>query len=222
MRHIDDLRVGVRRGMMPWGRERLAESAYEAAKKELAKKNPDRHLAIWHLDSATNLNPTFSEAISLKEQLSGKVISEPDGSSIRGFVKDAIMRDVAPATQPSADANDESGTETAIAHPTTLPTASATTQPSDITAEAPSTQPSEEATAEADAKTEEEMAEAPADATTQPAGAVAEYPSTQPAAVADGSSDEESSAAAPATQPTNGKSSVTETPTEEVAPNAGE
>jgi hypothetical protein len=76
------MRVGVRQGMMPWGRERLAESAYEKAVEELAKPNPDRKRALWHLDCATNLNPKFAEAIELKAQLTGEEVTSVDNSSI--------------------------------------------------------------------------------------------------------------------------------------------
>jgi type IV pilus assembly protein PilQ len=85
------MRVGVRRGMMPWGRERMAESSFEQAVAELAKPEPDRKRALWHLNIATNLNPLFFEAIKLKEQLTGEELDSVDNSSIRGFVRKRIM-----------------------------------------------------------------------------------------------------------------------------------
>ena len=148
----EQMRVGTRKGMMPWGRERLAEGWYEAAKKELNKPTPDRTLAKWHLDAATNLNPKFTEAIQLREQLTGYELSTADGSSIRGFIRRAILNDVVPATQP-----------------TTAPTLNAgnpATQPSEFTAEAPTTQPGyEDATAAnpTTMPTEEVTVEAPMD-----------------------------------------------------------
>lgn len=87
------LRVGVRKGMMPWGRERLAELAYENAEAELKKPDPDRSKALWHLNCATNLNPKFAEAIKLKETLTGQTIVTMDNSSIRGFVRRQILSD---------------------------------------------------------------------------------------------------------------------------------
>jgi type IV pilus assembly protein PilQ len=92
-RDADRIRVGVRRGMMPWGRERLAESAYENAVKEMAKDKPNKRLALWHLDIATNLNPKFLEAIDLKEKISGRVVTSVDNSSIRSFVRDAVLNE---------------------------------------------------------------------------------------------------------------------------------
>jgi type IV pilus assembly protein PilQ len=98
----EQLRVGVRKGMMPWGRERLAESSYEKAVAEMNKPNPDRKKAIWYLNCATNLNPTFLEAINLKQSLTGHEVSDVDNSAIRDFVRQRILDQNHPAaTQPT-------------------------------------------------------------------------------------------------------------------------
>lgn len=104
LREADKLRVGIRKGMMPWGRERLAEAEYEKAVQVMSSSNPDRSKAIWHLNSATNLNPLFLEAINMKEQLTGKSVTDVDNSSIRAFVTDMVMaeKDAAPTTMPSS------------------------------------------------------------------------------------------------------------------------
>jgi hypothetical protein len=93
LKRAEKLRVGVRKGMMPWGRERLAETAYDCALAELKKPHPNNQKVLWHLDCATNLNPKFSEAVDLKERISGKVVTDVDNSSIRSFVRDMIMND---------------------------------------------------------------------------------------------------------------------------------
>jgi type IV pilus assembly protein PilQ len=98
MKRIEDLRVGVRKGMMFFGNERLAEAAYENAVAELAKPHPDKNLALWHLDMAVNLNPTFIEAIELKEKISGKRLTESDNSLIRNFVSTSMLNSTAPAS----------------------------------------------------------------------------------------------------------------------------
>jgi type IV pilus assembly protein PilQ len=103
MKEAEQLRVGTRRGMMPFGRERLAEVNYEEAVKEMRKEAPDRQKAIWYLDSATNLNPTFSEAIQMKQQLTGQVLSTSDGSSVRSFVSRAILADNWSPTSPARE-----------------------------------------------------------------------------------------------------------------------
>lgn len=146
LKAAEQIRVGVRKGMMPWGRERLAESEYEAAQAELRKPEPDVKKALWHLDSATNLYPTFSEAIQLKESLTGRVITDVDSSTIRSFVTRQILMEQAPAaTSPAGNATPAT-TEppTPLIHTASVAPA---TQPVEVTtpkvaaAEAPSTQP---------------------------------------------------------------------------------
>ncbi|HEX8324416.1 MAG TPA: secretin and TonB N-terminal domain-containing protein [Tepidisphaeraceae bacterium] len=96
MQRVEELRVGVRKGMMFFGRERLAESSYENALTELSRPKPDRNLVLWHLNAATNLNPTFLEAIELKEKVSGKRVTDSDNSMIRDFVSNSILKNSAP------------------------------------------------------------------------------------------------------------------------------
>jgi type IV pilus assembly protein PilQ len=100
MKDAEQIRVGARRGMMPFGRERLAESDYEQAVKEMRKEQPDRQKALWYLDSAINLNPRFLEAIQMKQDLTGQVLSTADNSSIRSFVTRAILADNYSPLQP--------------------------------------------------------------------------------------------------------------------------
>jgi type IV pilus assembly protein PilQ len=152
----EKLRVGLRQGMMWFGRERLAESSYEKAVAELDKPNPDRKKALWYLSCATNLNPMFIEAIDLKQKITGVEVTTSDNSTIRSFVKRMILADVPPApTDAEPSASD------------------ATTQPF---AEVPSTQPF------AEVPSTQPVAGAPA---TQPVTvevAAAEEPATQPVA----------------------------------------
>jgi type IV pilus assembly protein PilQ len=102
-RNAERLRVGVRQGMMPWGRERLAEAHYSAAMKEMDSRRPNRKVALWHLNMATNLNPVFSEAINLKSRVQGIEVTSSDGSSIRDFVTDAVIRDRSVGTTQPAE-----------------------------------------------------------------------------------------------------------------------
>jgi len=60
---MEKLRVGVRQGMMPWGRERNGRVCYQTAVTEMAKEHPIAARALWHLDCAINL-PQFLEAIN--------------------------------------------------------------------------------------------------------------------------------------------------------------
>jgi type IV pilus assembly protein PilQ len=95
-KRVEELRVGVRKGMMIFGRERLAELAYENAVAEAGKPHPDMNLILWHLNIATDLNPTFLEAIEMKEKVSGHQVTDADNSSIRSFVSRAILEDQPP------------------------------------------------------------------------------------------------------------------------------
>jgi type IV pilus assembly protein PilQ len=111
LKEADRLRVGMRKGLMPWGRERLAEAWYDKAQDEMRKDQPDRQRALWYLNSATNLNPKFAEAIDLKAKVTGVEVSATDGASIRHLVTRMVMAekgrelhypsDVPPATVPS-------------------------------------------------------------------------------------------------------------------------
>jgi type IV pilus assembly protein PilQ len=101
---FEKLRVGVRKGLMPTGRERLAEISYENAVAELNKPNPDRSKAMWNLDMATNLNPKYAEAIALKEKLSGKEATSSDNAVLRGFLRKRVQAESAlpPSTRPAS------------------------------------------------------------------------------------------------------------------------
>jgi type IV pilus assembly protein PilQ len=213
-KEADKLRTGVRRGMMPWGRERLAESDYEHALADLNKAKPDRKSALWHLDSAINLNPQFSEAIDLKQELTGKEVSSADNSSIRNFVRRVMMAerfDAEATTQPSDD----------VLTPTPMTPMTPTTRPamnenSDSTAlEGPAVQPVSE--------TAPLVAIAPpaTEPTTRPAVAKS---GTRHQPFTYGSCDDCDDAMAidkEDQQPSN-QQDMTAAPTDEVTPNAGE
>jgi len=144
LKAAEQMRIGVRKGMMWWGRERLAESCYETAVAEMNKSNPNRGKALWHLDCATNLNPMFAEAIEMKEELTGKSVTSAENSSIRGFVRREVMaeRRARAATMPTGELDFSSSVATA----TTQPSEPAS-QPSvaevdpDAIAKVPATQP---------------------------------------------------------------------------------
>ena len=149
MKMGESLRVGVRKGMMPWGRERMADTYYEWAQKEMRKSHPDRKLAKWHLDAATNLNPKFVEAIEMKQQITGYEVTTSDSSAIRNYVKRAMLEDNAPyvpATQP-ATRPVTAAAAAPVAQASTQPAVkiTAATRPSaSFTAMAPATQPTAE------------------------------------------------------------------------------
>jgi len=186
---MERLRVGVRQGMMPWGRERLAETCYEAAETELHKPHPDLAVVRWHLDCATNLNPNFLEAITLKEKITGVVLTTSDNSSIRGLVRRQMLAELGSA---SLDVPPKLVVISSTMNPTTQPALEPATHPSAaidlptfiaplaaIPLLAPATQPSL-ALAPESPSTQPSVAVAPDAPATQPSAALAETPATQP------------------------------------------
>ena len=152
----EQLRVGARHGLMWFGRERLAESHFEKAKREMAKDHPNRKSALWHLGCATSLNPKFIEAIEMKQELTGREVTAADGSSIRNYVRKAMLEDVAPvsSTKPATRPSD---TTLSYAAPSTQPATVAEAVSEELMqgyaeevegdfAAAPATQPSHETT----------------------------------------------------------------------------
>lgn len=102
-KQVEMMRAGLRKGMMPWSRDRLAEMSYKTAREETAKKYYDRDRAMWYLDCATNLNPAFAEALVMKQKISGEQLMESDNSSMRHFLGDMVMDEqvgTTPAIQP--------------------------------------------------------------------------------------------------------------------------
>ena len=192
MKEAEKLRVGVRQGMMCFGRERLAEAAYDKALEELAKPNADAQKALWHLDCATNLNPLFLEAINLKQRLSGKQLSTVDNSSVRYFVRQQILAEKAaptPATRPVSSA--ETG-HAIIAAATIRPATQPATAPAHVEAPttqplalAPATQPATQPVADASEEWDEEWCPGCDDGWDDPmeddAQGIAAAPATQPA-----------------------------------------
>jgi type IV pilus assembly protein PilQ len=149
-RNAARIRVGMRNGLMWFGRERLAEGHYKKATEAFEKgKNGS---ALWHLNSALGLNPKFTEAIDLKARIQGREVTSVDNSTIHGFVARAILNDrAAAATQP---AGEMTGSGTIEVLPTPDASAEATEEPSiQPVVEAETTTP--EATEEATVPTEE-------------------------------------------------------------------
>src|SRR5581483_684363 len=176
-------RVGVRKGMMFWGRERMAECCYETAVNELQKEHPDHGKVLWHLDCATNLNPQFTDAIKLKEEITGKQVTASPQSTVQRFVTEQILADKAAGLE--------------FHNPPRIVPINPTTQHA-ATDMAPSTQPVVAISALATQPTTQPVvAVAP---TTQPTTQPVEAEAVPPAVIEDESAVEAPSAA-PATQP---------------------
>jgi len=88
---VERFRVGMRKGLQWFGRERLAQAHYQWAVENLEKGHFSR--ALWDLDLALNNNPKFLAAIKLKEQLLDKREWDDDTGAIRGFLTELIMKE---------------------------------------------------------------------------------------------------------------------------------
>ncbi len=85
---IERWRVMAHRGLMPWGRERLAQAHYGWA---LEHQRAGRlGSARWDVDLALSLNPRFIEADWLRTELTGRATAEPDSSVVHDLVRELI------------------------------------------------------------------------------------------------------------------------------------
>lgn len=89
--NIERLRVGIRKGLMWHGRERLAESHYQKAVAALDADKPDK--ALWHTKMATHAYPRHLPAIELKESLLSRREWDSDDSTSRLFIQRLIAQD---------------------------------------------------------------------------------------------------------------------------------
>lgn len=88
---MERFRVGMRRGMQWFGRERLAQAHYGWAMQHLAKGETDR--AAWDAELAVHNFPRHIHAAKLLETLRQKREWESETSSVRTFVRDRIMEE---------------------------------------------------------------------------------------------------------------------------------
>ena len=83
---VERRRVLTHRGLMSWGRERLAQAHYRWAL--------EHYRALWDLELALSLNPGFVEADWLREELTKTATEEPDNSVVRNLVREMIEHEL--------------------------------------------------------------------------------------------------------------------------------
>ena len=103
LEEVERRRTLAHRGLMPWGRERLAQAHYRWALEHV--RNERLKAAIWDLDLALSIHPRFIEASRLRDRLTHSPTREPDNSVIR-----RILRRIA-NEQASGDAADATSTQ---------------------------------------------------------------------------------------------------------------
>jgi type IV pilus assembly protein PilQ len=91
---VERFRIGLRRGLHWWGREKLAESHLCWARKELRRGNRDK--ALWNIDMALSMAPRFLDALRLREQITAKAYwaCQAKLSSVRHVIQRMIMQEL--------------------------------------------------------------------------------------------------------------------------------
>jgi type IV pilus assembly protein PilQ len=89
---VERRRVLAHRGLMPWGRERLAQAHYRWALQHHHAGQLGK--ALWDLDLALSLNPRFVEADWLREELTDVVTGEPDNSVVRDLLREMVVAEL--------------------------------------------------------------------------------------------------------------------------------
>ena len=91
---MERFRLGQRKGLAWWGRDRLAQAYMRSARAELAAG--DRDKALWNVDMALSMQPRMDEAIRLKERLEEQAYwaDETRVSTVRYVIQRMIMQDL--------------------------------------------------------------------------------------------------------------------------------
>lgn len=89
VQNIERTRVGLRRGMMWHGRERLAQAHYRRALEYFSEGETQR--ALWSTQMALQNQPQFLSAIKFLEEIQQAREWDDDGSITRAFISQVIM-----------------------------------------------------------------------------------------------------------------------------------
>ncbi len=91
---VERFRVGQRKGLRWWGRDRLANLHMRWAKNALRKGK--KWLALWNVDMALGMAPTMEEAVRLKERLTNRAYwaDETRVSSTKYVIQRMIMQEL--------------------------------------------------------------------------------------------------------------------------------
>jgi hypothetical protein len=91
---VENIRIGARKGLNWFGREKLARTHIRWARKELRLGREDR--ALWHVEMALSYAPRLIDAIRLKERLTQQEYwrSQVHASSARFLIQRMIMQEM--------------------------------------------------------------------------------------------------------------------------------
>jgi type IV pilus assembly protein PilQ len=91
---VERFRIGARKGVQWWARERLSRTYLGWANQALSEGH--RGTALWNVDMALSMQPMFEEAIRLKERLTGQPYwsTYSQESSIKYVIQRMMMQDL--------------------------------------------------------------------------------------------------------------------------------
>jgi type IV pilus assembly protein PilQ len=95
---IERVRVGMRRGLVGTGRERLAQAFYQDALRQLERGRPQ--LALLDVYMTLNNHPKHLGALQLRERLLGERLWDDEGGRMRTFIWE-LIRTPTPVPPPS-------------------------------------------------------------------------------------------------------------------------
>ncbi len=101
---IERVRVGMRRGLLGTGREKLAEAHYHWALQHLRDGRYDD--AMFDVRMAVHINPRMLDAVKLRERLLEERTWHSEGARMRTFVKELIRADAGLPPRPVFDRPD--------------------------------------------------------------------------------------------------------------------
>jgi len=89
---INNLRAGVREGLLPWSRTKLTQSHMKRALELLDEGDKDR--ALWNINLVLAINPTASDALKLRSTLTGQQVYVRDESIWNRAAESAIDAEI--------------------------------------------------------------------------------------------------------------------------------
>ncbi len=100
-------RLGAKQALLPWSRTKQTSSYMNRAVEYYESGNRDK--ALWNVNMALTLDPTFVEALRLKAELTGEQLYMPDRSLINDAVNNIVNEKLPakPVTQPTAAVSTE-------------------------------------------------------------------------------------------------------------------
>ncbi|MCW5765902.1 MAG: hypothetical protein KIT68_07985, partial [Phycisphaeraceae bacterium] len=100
---IDRVRAGYRQGLLPWSRDRMTAQLNVEA--ERYYREGDMRKALWTLSRSLSLNPRQTDALRLRERLTGQRELWPTQATFDGLLSSEMndrIRAIPAATQPPA------------------------------------------------------------------------------------------------------------------------